>query len=148
MGQKNEDASRLRKNRRCTRGLVLGDDFVRIDFVDGAAKRFCSRDRKSHAPKIYFRGEKFDANVSLAVPLALDGSHARFGLAGAVFIDDDHDLSNNQRVLRFNLRAVLTNRVGPRVNAKFCAVLVLTVNGKRNGQRDSLGTAAFLTAKM
>jgi len=127
---------------------TLRGNFILGNLGKGAAERLCARQRESHIPKINFRREEFDADVSLAITLALDGSDAAFDLAGIVFVEQNQYLSDYCGIVHFQLRTVLANRIRLHANAEFLAGLILSIDNQWNGQGDPLSAPTFLTTKV
>jgi hypothetical protein len=112
----------------------LGRDFVPGNVRNGAAQRLGARDGKGHIPEIDFAGEKLDTEKGLAIALALNGHNPRFHFTGVTFVDNDDRLTDHQRMLGFDLRAVLADSVRFYVDAELLPVFVMAVHRKRHSQ--------------
>ena len=126
----------------------LCSDFILSDFGNDAAERLGARQREGHVPKIDVGGEEFEANVGLAVALALNGSNVGLDFARAIFVDEQQHLTENQGMFGFNLRAVLADRIGLHPNGELFGVLVLSVDYQRDSEGDTLSAPALFAAKV
>src|SRR5260221_9204697 len=126
----------------------LSRDFVPGDVGKCAAERLGARNWEGHVPEVDFAGEEFDADVSLAVALALNRDNPRLHFTGVAFVDDDHRLTDHQRMFGFQLRAVLADRIRFYVDAELLPVFKMAVHGKRHGQGNTLGAATLFAAKV
>jgi len=146
--KKKKPMSARRWGKTDSRGENLGCHSFRGCIRDGPAQRLGARKREGHIPEVDVSGKELEADIGLAVALALNRSHPRFDFARAVFIDQQNHLTHHQRVLALDLRAVLAYRVGLDADGELLGVFILPVDNQRHDKTYALGASTLFAAKV